>query len=204
MLMKIDGFVLLPMMGFSTAVTTYVGQNVGAGDLDRTNKGVRTTLLVTCGVTLVLSVILYFFCPAITLIFGSSENARFMAAQGIRFVCFFYFFYGVQNILAGTLRGAGAALSASLCVICSTILKVPITWALTARPLDRDLEEAVAAGTFLSREAAAAAGVGMDHYIGVFQAWGISMLMGMLIIPLFFFGHWREKGITDKAKQLKR
>ena len=205
MLMKIDGFVLLPMMGFSTAVTTYVGQNVGAGDLDRTNKGVRTALLVTCGVTLVLSVILYFCCSAITVIFGSSAGARHMAAEGIRFVCFFYFFYGVQNILAGTLRGAGAALSASLCVIASTILKVPVTWFLTARPLDLDLDAAVAAGQFADRAAAAAAGVGLEHYIGVFQAWGLSMLMGMLIIlPIFLFSHWREKGITEQAQQLRR
>ena len=136
-LMKIDGFVLLPMMGFSTAVTTYVGQNVGAGDLDRTNKGVRSSLLMTCGVTLILSIVLYFFCPAIAGIFGTGEASRSMAAEGIRFVCFFYFFYGIQNILAGTLRGAGAALSASLCVIASTILKIPVTWAITARPLDK-------------------------------------------------------------------
>ncbi len=204
MLMKIDGFVLLPMMGFSTAVTTYVGQNVGAGDLDRTNKGVRATLLMTCGVTLVLSVILYFFCPAITLIFGANETSRRMAAEGIRFVCFFYFFYGVQNILAGTLRGAGAALGASLCVIGSTILKIPLTWAITARPLDKALDAALAAGQYVSREAAAAAGVGMEHYIGVFQAWGISMLMGMLIIlPVFFFSRWREKGITEQAKTIR-
>ncbi len=205
MLMKIDGFVLLPMMGFSTAITTYVGQNVGAGDLDRTNRGVRVTLLLTCAVTLVLSVVLYFFCGAITQIFGASETSRNMAAEGIRFVCFFYFFYGVQNILAGTLRGAGAALSASLCVIGSTILKIPFTWAITARPLDKALDAAVAAGQFVTREAAEAAGIGMENYIGVFQAWGISMLMGMLIIlPVYFFSHWREKGITEQAKGLRR
>ena len=204
MLMKLDGFVLLPLMGFSTAVTTYVGQNVGAGDLDRTEKGVRTTLFLACGVTLVLSVLLYIFCPAITLIFGASESARSMAAAGIRFVCFFYIFYGVQNVLAGALRGAGAALTASLCVIGSTILKVPIGWALSARPLDLDLDAAVAAGQYADRAAAQAAGVGMEHNIGIFMAWGISMLVGMLIIlPCFLFGHWREKGITEKAKGLK-
>ncbi len=205
MLMKLDGFVLLPLMGFSTAVTTYVGQNVGAGDLDRTNRGIRTTLMVACGVTLVLSVLLYFFCPAITRIFGASENARRMAAAGIQFVCSFYIFYGVQNVLAGALRGAGAALTASLCVIGSTFLKVPICWALSARPLDKALDAAVQAGQFLTREAAQAAGVGMEHNIGVFMAWGLSMLAGMLIIlPCFLFGHWREKGITEKAKQARR
>ena len=119
-------------------------------------------------------------------------------------MCFFYIFYGVQNVLAGALRGAGAALTASLCVIGSTILKVPIGWALSARPLDLDLDAAVAAGQYADRAAAQAAGVGMEHNIGIFMAWGISMLVGMLIIlPCFLFGHWREKGITEKAKGLK-
>ena len=108
-------------------------------------------------------------------------------------------------MLAGALRGAGAALTASLCVIGSTFLKVPICWALSARPLDKALDAAVQAGQFLTREAAQAAGVGMEHNIGVFMAWGLSMLAGMLIIlPCFLFGHWREKGITEKAKQARR
>ena len=124
-----------------------------------------------------------------------------MAAAGIQFVCFFYIFYGVQNVLAGALRGAGAALTASLCGIGSTVLKVPLCWALSARPLDKDLAAAVQAGKYATLEAAKAAGVGMEHNIGVFMAWGLSMLTGMLIIlPCFLFGRWREKGITDKAK----
>ncbi len=107
MLMKIDGFVLLPMMGFSTAVTTYVGQNIGAGDVDRTNRGIRSTLLLSAGVTVFLSVILWFVCPSVTLIFGANANSRRMAAQGIRFVCFFYVFYSLQSTYSGALRGAG-------------------------------------------------------------------------------------------------
>ena len=108
MLMKIDGFVLLPMMGFSTAVTTFVGQNIGAGNAERTNRGIRSTLLISAAVTVFLSFILYFACPAITLIFGANEHSRRMAAQGIRFVCFFYVFFSMQNTFSGALRGAGA------------------------------------------------------------------------------------------------
>ncbi len=203
MLMKIDGFVLLPMMGFSTAVTTYVGQNIGAGDVDRTNRGIRSTLLLSAGVTVFLSVILWFVCPSVTLIFGANANSRQMAAQGIRFVCFFYVFYSLQSTYSGALRGAGAALMSALCSIGSTLVRVPLSWLLAALPLNRALDAAVAAGQYADRAAAEAAKVGFEHYIGIFQTWGWSMLAGLLLIlPCYLFGHWREKGVTDQARKI--
>ena len=204
MLMKIDGFALLPMMAFSTAITTYVGQNIGAGNMDRANKGIKVTMLLSGGVTLAISVILYFVCPAITKVFGAGELSREMAADGIRYVCFFYIFYSLQNTLSGALRGAGAALTAALCAIGSTFIRVPMSWALAARPLDKAIDAAVAAGQFATRELAEAAGIGFEHYIGIFQTWGWSMLAGLLlVVPCFLFGRWREKGITDQAKNLR-
>ena len=73
-LMKIDGFVLLPMMGFGNAITTYAGQNIGAGNVERTNKGIHSTLILSASVTLAISILLYFFSPAIAAIFGATEN----------------------------------------------------------------------------------------------------------------------------------
>jgi len=205
MLMKIDGFVLLPMMGFSTAVTTYVGQNIGAGDVKRTNSGIKSTLLLSAAVTVILSVIVYFICPSITLLFGANENSRRMAAEGIRYVCFFYIFYSLQSTLSGALRGAGAALMSALCAIGSTIIRVPLSWLLAAYPLDKAIDTAIAAGQFSTRAAAEAAQVGFEHYIGIFQTWGWSMLAGLLLIlPCYIFGHWREMGVTDQAKRIRK
>ena len=205
MLMKIDGFALLPMMGFSTGVTTYVGQNIGAGNVERTNRGIRTTLLLSGGVTLAISAVLYFLCPTITLVFGASALSRQMAAEGIKYVCFFYIFYSLQNTLSGALRGAGAALMSSLCVIGSTLIRVPLSWLLAAWPLDRDIDAAVAAGQYATRALAEAAGVGFEHYIGIFQTWGWSMLAGfLLVLPFFLFGRWREKGVTEQAKRIRK
>ena len=205
MLMKVDGFALLPMMGFNSAVTTFTGQNIGAGDVVRTNRGVRSGLLLSGGVTLAVSVILYFCCGAILRIFGASANSREMAAEGIRFVCFFYVFFAIQNVLSGAMRGAGASLTAALCSIASTLIRVPLSYLMAALPLDRALDAAVAAGQFADWAAAEAAHVGFEHYIGLFQTWGLSMVMGCLfILPCFLFGHWREKGITDKAQRLRQ
>lgn len=204
MLMKIDGFALLPMMGFGTAVTTYVGQNVGAGDLERTNKGIRATFIISASVTLLISVVLWFICPLITRVFGANEISRNWAAEGIKYVCFFYVFYSMQNTLSGALRGAGAALMSALCSIASTLIRVPLSWLLAAWPLNKACDAAVAAGEYATRALAEAAGIGIENYIGIFQTWGWSMICGLIfVLPCFLFGNWRSKGITEQSRKLK-
>jgi Na+-driven multidrug efflux pump len=49
---KIDAFAFLPMMTFSNAITTYVGQNVGAGRWDRVKSGIHATLKLSVGLSL--------------------------------------------------------------------------------------------------------------------------------------------------------
>ena len=72
-------------------------------------------------------------------------------------------------------------------------------------PLDRAQEAAVAAGQFVSKAAAQEAGVGFEHYIGIFQTWGWSMLAGLLLVlPCYVFGRWREMGVTEQARRLRR
>ena len=204
-LMKIDGFVLLPMLGFGNAVTTYVGQNIGAGDVHRAERGILSTVCLSGGITIIISILLFFFSPAISRIFGASEGAREMAVEGIHFICFFYLFHALQNVLSGSLRGAGAAAMAAVSAIGSTFVRVPLSWLLAGRPLDAALDAAVAAGQFADRAAAEAAQVGFENYIGIFQTWGWSMLAGLIIVlPFFLFGKWREMGVTEKAKALRR
>ena len=54
-----------------------------------------------------------------------------------------------------------------------------------------------------ARQASVKAGVGMEHYFGLIQTWGFGMAIGLLVLlPYYFFGNWRSKGITDKAKHL--
>ena len=44
----------------------------------------------------------------------------------------------------------------------------------------------------------------MEHYFGLFISWGLGMVIGFLmILPLYLWGNWRSKGITDKAHQIQ-
>ena len=60
------------------------------------------------------------------------------------------------------------------------------------------------AGLFATPKLAEAAGVGMEHYFGLIQTWGFGMAIGLIVLlPYYFFGNWRSKGITDKARQMQ-
>ena len=58
---KIDGFLQLPIQSFAMAITTFTGQNIGAHAIDRVKKGLRTTMAMTFGVTLIGVTLVYLF-----------------------------------------------------------------------------------------------------------------------------------------------
>ena len=58
---KVDGFNILPVMSFSMAATTFTGQNIGAGKIDRVKKGMWVTLCMGIVYTIVTGVLLLSF-----------------------------------------------------------------------------------------------------------------------------------------------
>ena len=204
-IMKVDGFAMMPMMGFNAAITTFVGQNVGAGDLKRTNKGIRDTCIISVITAAVVAVLLVLFGRYIMKAFGVSEKVLNMGVQGIRFMAFFYVFMGLQNVLGGALRGAGASTASAVTSVAGTFIRVPLGWVLAIWPLEKACRAAVEAGQYATEALAEAAGVGWENYFGLFQTWAYGMIIGLvLILPYYIWGNWRSKGITDKAKKMAR
>jgi putative MATE family efflux protein len=200
-IMKVDGFAIMPMMGFSNAITTYVGQNIGAGDIFRVNKGIKITTIMAAVTSIVVGVILIIFGKYLMLAFGVNQHVLDMGIRGLQFLAMFYIFMAVQNVLGGAIRGAGDALTSAITSIVSTLIRIPIAYALAVIPLKRAINAAVESGLFASYDLAAAAGVGLDNYMGLFHSWAVGMVVGLLIIvPCFIFGKWREKGIVNKSK----
>ena len=103
----------------------------------------------------------------------------------------------------GALRGAGASIASAIATVSATLLRIPLGYFLAIRPLNADCRAAVEAGLYATAELAEKAGVGMEHYFGLIQTWGFGMAIGLLVLlPYYFFGNWRSKGITDKAKRI--
>lgn len=104
---KVDVFALLPMQALSMASTTFVGQNIGAGDVKRAKKGIRTALLLSLGSTAVLILPMMLFAPQIISLFNGDPEVIIYGALYMRLTSPFYLAVCVNQIYAGALRGAG-------------------------------------------------------------------------------------------------
>ena len=203
-IMKADGFAVMPMIGLQMATTTYVGQNIGAGDIKRTNKGIGASCVIGVIVAVVVGVLLLLFGKDLMAAFNVHDEALQMGITGLNFIAYFYVFMALQNVIGGALRGAGASVASAISSVTATLLRIPLGYILAIRPLNAACQAAVDAGLYATAKLAEDAGVGMEHYFGLIQTWGFGMAIGLIVLlPYYFFGNWRAKGITDKAKQLR-
>ena len=110
MAQKIDAFAFLPIMSFAAAITTFVGQNIGAGDLERVKRGVRTTCFI--GIISSIAVgaaVLPLSEPLLKILTGTPEVIRYGQAYLFR-VMPFISILSVHFIISNSLRGAGQAM----------------------------------------------------------------------------------------------
>ena len=106
---RIDGFVMLPLQSLGLAITTFVGQNAGAGKVERIKKGMRTALWLSAVITVVITVPLLIFAPAIVKLFSKEAEVIYFAALFLRLNEPFDIVACSNQIHAGALRGIGNA-----------------------------------------------------------------------------------------------
>ena len=120
--MKVDGFNILPIMSFSMAATTFVGQNFGAGKLDRVKKGMWVTVIMSFLYTILTGVLLLAFQSPIMHLFTSDETVVAFGCQAMHYFCPFYWLLGILHGLAGTVRGTGKSVPPMVVLLVSLCL----------------------------------------------------------------------------------
>ena len=116
---KIDGFNILPVLSLSMAITTFVGQNYGAGQIERIKKGMWTTLAMTVFYTIISGTLLYNFAPKLIGLFTNDVRVIEAGVLASRFFCPFYFLLAIMHSLAGTVRGTGKTIPPMIILILS-------------------------------------------------------------------------------------
>ena len=113
---KMEGFSMLPLMGVSQAFAIYVGQNMGAGDVARVKKGLRETVLLDTGLSLLTSAVIYAIGPLLISLFVDASETEVIArgAAYLRAFCPFLFFHAMMNLFSSLLRGAGDSVMAMI------------------------------------------------------------------------------------------
>ncbi len=104
---KIDQFLLLPMQSVALASSTFVGQNLGVNQVERAKKGVTASMLVSVVSTIILMIPLLIFADPLVGFFNSNPEIIKYGAKFLRMISPFYVFCCINQILAGSLRGAG-------------------------------------------------------------------------------------------------
>ena len=106
---KLEGFSFLPVNCFTQALSTFVGQNLGAKQYERTKKGVAFGLLCCCVSAELIGLFCYRFAPQLIGIFSQSAESIQLGSQHMRTICLFNFLLAFSHCIAAVLRGAGKA-----------------------------------------------------------------------------------------------
>jgi len=104
---KIDQFMFLPMQSLAIAATTFVGQNLGCGNVDRAKKGIKTTISMAVVSTVAIMIPILIFPESLVSFFNQNPEVIRYGAMLLRWISPFYVLCCFNQILAGALRGAG-------------------------------------------------------------------------------------------------
>lgn len=127
--MKVDAFCVMPLMSLGLAMTTYTGQNMGAGDLERVDKGCRQGLVLTVSITGVLSLLLFFLGKYPLMLFTPEPALLSESLHLLRILCPFYWVVAVNDLLSGVIRGSGNTLIPMInSMTCLCLIRIPLMY----------------------------------------------------------------------------
>ncbi len=130
---KIDCLFWMMVSAFGIAITTFVGQNFGAGLMDRVKKSVRVCMGMTLGTTVVMSLVLYFGGSLFYRLFTPDEAVIDEGMKILRLLVPTYVTYISIEILSGAVRGAGDSLIPTLMTLFGVCL-LRVAWLAVALP----------------------------------------------------------------------
>ncbi len=122
---KIEGFAFLPVTCFSMALSTFVGQNLGARKHDRVKKGVGFAIFCSCTLAEIIGALAYLFAPQLIAFFNDTPDVVNFGSLHLRTTCLFYCLLAFSHCMAGIMRGAGKATVPMLTMLgCWCVLRV--------------------------------------------------------------------------------
>ena len=106
---KIEGFAFLPINSFTMAISTFVGQNMGAGEYERAKKGSRFGILTCVLMAEIVGVLIFAFAPSLIRLFDDNKEVIYYGTKQARIEALFYGLLAFSHAVGATCRGAGKA-----------------------------------------------------------------------------------------------
>ena len=168
---RLDQLAFLPVQGLSSAVTAFVGQNIGARRLDRVRRGIRVTLIAAVIWSAVMLVLIP-LGPALVSVFSDTPAVIQAGTVYLKCIMPFYFLFSVMFCLNNAMRGAGDSLFAMLDVLFSLILvRVPAVYWIANH-------------------------YGPDYmYYGIGVGWTVGFTLS---VAYYLSGRWKRMSLADR------
>ncbi|MGA3012688.1 MAG: MATE family efflux transporter [Bacteroidales bacterium] len=132
---RIDNFAAMPAMSFAIALSTFVGQNIGANKPERVKTGLRATFLMSSAVTLSISALILIFARGLMRVFTNDEAVIELGRSYLVVIGIFYILFSTMFIYTGVLRGAGDTLVPMFISLFSLwIVRIPVAYLLSGIP----------------------------------------------------------------------
>ena len=179
-IMRVDGFAMMPNFSFGTALTTYAGQNVGAGLYDRVTKGAKQGLAMAVGCSAGITALILFFGKHLMHLFTETQDLVDLSYRLMMILAVGYIAMAVTQSLSGIMRGAGDTMTPMWISLITTVaIRVPVAYGIawltspTGNPAD-GMKECI--------------------QISLLASWSI----GAILTAIFYkLGHWKKKRIKQ-------
>ena len=135
---KVDSIIWMVMGAFSVAVTTFVGQNWGAGKVDRVKTSIRTGMVVELLSTLIMSGVILLTGQHLIRLFTQDEGVIAISLMIMHCNVPLYVSFVPIDLLSGGMRGMGNSLAPML-IICFGVCIFRVVWLFTAVPLNNNI-----------------------------------------------------------------
>ncbi len=178
-IMRVDGFAMMPNFSFGTAMTTYAGQNVGAGLYDRVSKGAKQGTLMAVGCSTAITGIILLFGKGLMGIFTDTAALVDLSYYLMTILAAGYIAMAVTQSLSGVMRGAGDTLTPMwISLITSVAVRVPLAYSIS----------------YLTRSPQLPVGRSECIQISLLCTW----VLGAILTAVFYSrGKWRNKAIEQ-------
>lgn len=179
-IMRVDGFAMMPNFSFGTAMTTYAGQNVGAGKIDRVEKGARQGTLIAVCVSAILTGVIVLFGKPLMRLFTNTEELVNLSKNMMNIIAAGYIAIALTQCLSGVMRGAGDTMSPMWISLLTTVaIRVPLAYGLVYITRTPELP--------------------LGRYQGIWVSLLLSWLIGALVTYIVYKrGAWKKKGIGQR------
>lgn len=173
--MRVDGFAMLPNFSFGSAMTTYAGQNVGARKHDRVIQGAKQGTLVAVLTTAALTALILIFGKPLMGIFTNTTELVDLSRDMMGIIAAGYVAMAVTQSLSGVMRGAGDTMTPMwISLFTTVIVRVPVAYGIA----------------WLTRSAELPNGRQECIFISLLCSW----LIGALVTTVFYMrGRWKKK-----------